>query len=136
MILGGDYAASQKPAIAMNSPNRPLRVAMFAALLLFLVTIVSCSAPPDNVLKDGVAASAQIALTRMNPFAAMANVTLKDYAITNTYKRDDVQVYEYTGTVVVKGGMGNPNPNGTDVKVSGKVGFRKAGNRWEAITMM
>ena len=112
------------------------RIAKLAILLLAVVSLSSCSKPPDDVLKDGVAASARMEMTRMNPFAAMADVTLKEYSITNSYKQDDVQIYEYTGTVVVKGGMGNPNPNGTEVKVKGKVGFRKAGNRWDSSPMM
>lgn len=119
----------------MNKSSRMFRVAKLAAFLFAIITVSSCSKPPDDVLKQGIAASARMELTRMNPFAAMGDVTLKDYSITNSYKQGDVQIYEYTGTVVVKGGMGNPNPNGTEVKVKGKAGFQKAGNRWDSSPM-
>ncbi len=86
----------------MKIPSRTFRVASLAVLLFTVCLASSCSRPPDDVVKQGVAASAQIEMTRKNPFAVTAQVTLKDYKITNSYKQGETQIYEYEGTVVIK----------------------------------
>lgn len=120
----------------MKASLRMFRVANLAALFVAVLVVSSCSRPPDDVLKQGIAASAQMEITRQNPFAATGSVTLKDYKITNNYKRGETFIYEYDGTVVIKGGFGNPNPNGLERSIKGKVAVQKQGNQWRASPMM
>lgn len=120
----------------MDTSSTTFRAAHLAALLLAAAFLSSCGRPPDEVLKEGFAASAQMEIARQNPFAAMAEVKLRDYKVTNDYKRGDAFIYEYEGTVLIKGGFGNPNPSGLERPIKGKVLVRKEGNQWRSSPMM
>ena len=132
---GARIAGAEELALNGSTAGRAMRrlkVATTGFLVLAACLVASCSRPPDDVLRQGIAQSAQTDMIRKNPFAVTAEVTLKDYKVTNSYKDGEAEVYEYEGTVLVKGGYGNPSPAGQEVRISGRAGFRKRGNRWES----
>lgn len=94
-----------------------------------------CAKVPNDVLENGIAQGAASALQGQNPFAVLSDsVTVDRYEITNNYKAGDIFVYEFTATVRVQGSAPAWASVGHGpIKVNGKTGFRKLGNRWQIV---
>lgn len=101
-------------------------------LILLLATFALCGCtarPPEDQVKQNVEEAARIKMRAVNPFANPETSKIESYKITNTYKRGDAVIYEFSATTkVVAELLGNRQEQ--TATITGILAFEKKGERW------
>ena len=99
-------------------------------VLFAAIALCGCTPrPPDDLIKQNIEQAVRINMTRVNPFANAEASKIESYRITNTYKRGDALIYEFSATTkVVAELLGNRQEQAATI--TGAIAFQKKGERW------